>query len=74
MKTLMNLKEKNCKFFKPTSMIEYSRRLKKKISSIIQPLEIKNSLGEILSQNNLHQLRITETENMLILHTFLMVD
>ena len=43
-------------------MIEYSRRLKKKISSIIQPLEIKNSLGEILSQNNLHQLRITETE------------
>ena len=55
-------RKKIADFFKPTSMIEYSRRLKKKISSIIQPLEIKNSLGEILSQNNLHQLRITETE------------
>ena len=55
-------RKKIANFFKPTSMIEYSRRLKKKISSIIQPLEIKNSLGEILSQNNLHQLRITETE------------
>ena len=49
-------------FFKPTSMVEYSKRLKKKIVPKIKPLEIKKSLGEILSKNNLRQLRITETE------------
>ena len=43
-------------------MVEYSKRLKKKISSVIKPLVIKKSLGEILSKNNLNQLRITETE------------
>ena len=43
-------------------MVEYSKRLKKKIVPIIKPLEIKKSLGEILSKNNLRQLRITETE------------
>ena len=43
-------------------MVEYSKRLRKKISSVIKPLKIKKSLGEIFSQNNLNQLRITETE------------
>ncbi|MBD22969.1 MAG: phosphoglycerate mutase (2,3-diphosphoglycerate-independent) [Alphaproteobacteria bacterium] len=55
-------RKKVANFFKPTSMIEYSKRLKKKISSIIKPLIIKKSLGEILSTNDLNQLRITETE------------
>src|SRR5699024_11830677 len=27
-----------------------------------EPLELKNTLGEVLAENNLHQLRIAETE------------
>ena len=55
-------RKKVANFFKPISMVEYSKRLKKKISSVIKPLFIKKSLGEILSKNDLNQLRITETE------------
>jgi len=43
-------------------MIQYSKRLKKKILPLIKPLLIKNTLGEVISQNKLNQLRITETE------------
>ena len=55
-------RKKIAKFIKPLSMIQYSKRLKKKILPLIKPLLIKNSLGEVLSQNKLNQLRITETE------------
>ena len=44
------------------SMIEYSKRLKKKIISILQPLKVENNLGEIFSKKKLNQLRIAETE------------
>ena len=44
------------------SMIEYSKRLKKKIISILEPLKVENNLGEIFSKNKLNQLRIAETE------------
>ena len=43
-------------------MVEYSKRLKKKITPLIQPLLIENNLGEILSKKKLNQLRIAETE------------
>ena len=55
-------RKKIAKFIKPSSMVQYSKRLKKRIFPIIKPLLIKNSLGEVLSQNKLTQLRITETE------------
>jgi len=55
-------RKKIAKFIKPLSMIQYSKRLKKKILPIIKPLFIKNSLGEVLSNSKLNQLRITETE------------
>ena len=55
-------RKKTANFFMPSSMVEYSKRLKKKISPIIKPLKIIKSLGEILSKNGLSQLRITETE------------
>ena len=44
------------------SMIEYSKRLKKKIISILEPLKVENNLGEIFSKKKLNQLRIAETE------------
>ena len=49
-------------FSSAISMVEYSKRLKKKITPLIQPLSIENSLGEILSKKKLNQLRIAETE------------
>ena len=44
------------------SMIEYSKRLKKYLTPILEPLRVENSLGEVLSKQNLLQLRIAETE------------
>ena len=49
-------------FSSAISMVEYSKRLKKKITPLIQPLLIENNLGEILSKKKLNQLRIAETE------------
>jgi 2,3-bisphosphoglycerate-independent phosphoglycerate mutase len=49
-------------FSSAISMVEYSKRLKKKITPLIQPLLIENNLGEILSKKQLNQLRIAETE------------
>ena len=49
-------------FSSAISMVEYSKRLKKKITPLIQPLSIENNLGEILSKKKLNQLRIAETE------------
>ena len=49
-------------FSSAISMVEYSKRLKKKIIPLIQPLLIENNLGEILSKKKLNQLRIAETE------------
>ena len=50
------------RFFEPLSMVEYSKRLKKKIRPIFENVEIKNTLGSTLSKNNYKQLRIAETE------------
>jgi 2,3-bisphosphoglycerate-independent phosphoglycerate mutase len=49
-------------FSSAISVVEYSKRLKKKITPLIQPLLIENNLGEILSKKKLNQLRIAETE------------
>ncbi len=49
-------------FFDPISMIEYSKRLKKKIKPIFENIKIENTIGEVISSNNLKQLRIAETE------------
>ena len=44
------------------SMAEYSQEISQYSKSLYQKELIKNSLGDILSQNNLKQLRIAETE------------
>ena len=49
-------------FFNPISMVEYSKRLKKKIKPIFENIKINNTLGEVISSNGLKQLRIAETE------------
>ena len=50
------------KFFSPTSMVEYSKRIKKIVTPLLESHHEKNSLGEIISENKLKQLRIAETE------------
>ena len=50
------------KFFNPLSMVEYSKRLRKILTPIIETQKIKNNLGETLSRKNIKQLRIAETE------------
>ncbi len=49
-------------FSSAISMIEYSKRLKKKIIPMLDPLRVEESLGEIFSKKKLNQLRIAETE------------
>ena len=49
-------------FSSAISMVEYSKRLKKKIIPLLEPLLIENNLGEIFSKKRLNQLRIAETE------------
>ncbi len=55
-------RRKKGKFYKPVSMVEYSKRLKKFIQPIFSSRKIINSLGEVIAQNGLKQLRIAETE------------
>ena len=43
-------------------MVEYSKRLKKFIQPIFPSRKIVNSLGEVIAENGLKQLRIAETE------------
>ncbi len=49
-------------FAQSISMVEYSKRLRKKIKPVFENVEIKNTMGEVISANNLSQLRIAETE------------
>ncbi len=44
------------------SMLPYEREYKGKVYSIFEDFNIKNCLGEVISQNNLTQLHIAETE------------
>ena len=55
-------RRKIAKFSSAISMIEYSKRLKKKITPMLEPLTVENNLGEIFSKKKLNQLRIAETE------------
>ena len=62
-KDFNNFKRKKiAEFSSAVSMIEYSKRLKKKIIPMLEPLTVKNNLGEIFSKKKLNQLRIAETE------------
>ena len=55
-------RNKRPKFFNPISMVEYSKRLKKKIKPIFESIQIKKTLGEVVSFFGLKQLRVAETE------------
>ncbi|MDC0349202.1 2,3-bisphosphoglycerate-independent phosphoglycerate mutase [Alphaproteobacteria bacterium] len=43
-------------------MKDYSKNLKKNMEALFPPIFLKNTLGEVLSQKGLKQLRIAETE------------
>ena len=55
-------RKKRPKFLNPISMVEYSKRLKKKIKPIFESIQIKKTLGEVVSCFGLKQLRVAETE------------
>ncbi len=55
-------RKKRPKFFNPISMVEYSKRLKKKIKPIFESIQIRETLGEVVSSFGLKQLRVAETE------------
>lgn len=60
-----NFKEFECKkinFSSSLAMTEYSEQLNKFYQILFPTIEIKNSLGEILQNKNLKQLRTAETE------------
>ena len=62
-KNFDEFKRKNyINFFSPTSMVEYSKRIKKIVTPLLESHNVKNSLGEIISKSKLNQLRIAETE------------
>lgn len=46
----------------PIGVTEYSAELNKFMHSIFKPVELNNSLGELIANNNMKQLRIAETE------------
>lgn len=50
------------KFDQRLSMVEYSKDLNDHYQAIFPPIEVNNSLGEVLSKQKLSQLRIAETE------------
>jgi 2,3-bisphosphoglycerate-independent phosphoglycerate mutase len=52
----------NCDFSKAVSLVEYSKELSKHIDAVFETEQIKHTLGEVISQNGLRQLRIAETE------------
>ena len=53
---------KNINFCSAISMTEYSKNLNNYFSVLFSSIRIENSLGRILADNNLTQLRIAETE------------
>jgi 2,3-bisphosphoglycerate-independent phosphoglycerate mutase len=55
-------KAKNIKFAGQASMTSYSDKLSQDFSVLFPSIEINNSLGEVLEQQNLTQMRIAETE------------
>ena len=55
-------RKKIAKFLMPLSMVEYSKRLRKFLTPILDVQKIKNNLGETLSKKKITQLRIAETE------------
>ena len=56
------IRKKPIKFSSKTSLTFYSEEINKHVKTLFPKEEINNSLGEVISQNNLSQLRIAETE------------
>ncbi len=58
----LHFKRKKINLSKSIGLIEYSRKINKYMDSLFKPINIKNTLGEVLSKNKLKQIRMAETE------------
>ncbi len=50
------------KFCDAAGMTEYSEELKAMMASLFEPVDVRESLGEVMAEHHLKQLRIAETE------------
>jgi 2,3-bisphosphoglycerate-independent phosphoglycerate mutase len=50
------------KFSAAAGMTEYSEELKNLMTSLFEPQDVRETLGEVMAEHNLKQLRIAETE------------
>lgn len=55
-------RKKTINFSSKMGMVDYSDALTKHIQVLFKPFELKNNLGQVVSENGLKQLRISETE------------
>lgn len=55
-------RRKTIKFSSKLGMVEYSEELTKYMQVLFKPFELTNNLGQVISENGLKQLRISETE------------
>ena len=58
----MHFKRKKINFSKSLGLIEYSRKINKYMDSLFKPVLVKNTLGEVLSEKKIKQMRMAETE------------
>ncbi|MFL2803102.1 MAG: 2,3-bisphosphoglycerate-independent phosphoglycerate mutase [Paracoccaceae bacterium] len=49
-------------FISSISLVSYSKRLEKSVKVLFPKIEIKNTIGDVLSKKGLKQLRLSETE------------
>ncbi len=61
-KEFNNFNRQNINYSFVVGMVEYSEKLSKSLETIFPSEIVKNTLGEVISKQNLKQLRITETE------------
>lgn len=50
------------------AMTDYYKSMNAEVA--FNETDINNTLGEVLEREGMNQLRVSETENMLILHSF----
>ncbi len=55
-------RDRKVKFCDAAGMTEYSEELKAMMASLFEPVDVRESLGEVMAEHHLKQLRIAETE------------
>jgi len=55
-------RKKRCAFAAAAGLVEYSRPLNRRMTALFPPLDLTDTLGEVVAKAGLRQLRIAETE------------